>query len=172
MLYLTAMDLWANKNRLPGFTIVELLIVIVVIAILASITVVAFNGIQDRAIEASIRSDLRNSRTKLLAYQIDNGRYPTVSAYYGSKMTTPCTPGTFTNAAYCPLVSNDRAFGQYMPMGLGAGYRLTIGYGTKGFVMDETGTVTEMSCSVATSQSAFIGYSTVYECGSDGMYSQ
>lgn len=40
--------MWA-KHKQSGFTIVELLIVIVVIAILASITVVAYTGIQDRA---------------------------------------------------------------------------------------------------------------------------
>lgn len=40
------MKRWAKS---PGFTIVELLIVIVVIAVLAAITVVAFNGIQERA---------------------------------------------------------------------------------------------------------------------------
>jgi prepilin-type N-terminal cleavage/methylation domain-containing protein len=43
------------KNR--GFTIVELLIVIVVIGILAAITVVAFNGIQDRARLTKVQSD-------------------------------------------------------------------------------------------------------------------
>lgn len=41
-----------------GFTIVELLIVIVVIGILAAITVVAYNGIQQRANNAKIASDL------------------------------------------------------------------------------------------------------------------
>ena len=38
-----------ERMKVRGFTIVELLIVIVVIAILASITIVAFNGIQARA---------------------------------------------------------------------------------------------------------------------------
>mgnify|MGYP006209457325 CR=1 FL=1 len=38
---------WAQKQT--GFTIVELLIVIVVIAILAAVSIVAYNGIQDRA---------------------------------------------------------------------------------------------------------------------------
>ena len=37
------------KNKQFGFTIVELLIVIVIIGILAAITVVAYNGIQNRA---------------------------------------------------------------------------------------------------------------------------
>ena len=44
-----------HKN---GFTIVELLIVIVVIAILAAISIVAYNGIQDRARQSKIRTDL------------------------------------------------------------------------------------------------------------------
>ena len=35
---------WQRNSK--GFTIVELLIVIVVIAILAALTIVAFNGIQ------------------------------------------------------------------------------------------------------------------------------
>ncbi len=40
--------MWARNKQL-GFTIVELLIVIVVIAILAAITIVSYNGIQERA---------------------------------------------------------------------------------------------------------------------------
>ena len=47
-------------NRQNGFTIVELLIVIVIIAILAAITVVAYNGIQDRSRTSKIQGDLRN----------------------------------------------------------------------------------------------------------------
>jgi len=38
-----------TRHQRPGFTIVELLIVVVVIAILASITIVSYNGIQSRA---------------------------------------------------------------------------------------------------------------------------
>lgn len=41
------------KSKNAGFTIVELLIVIVVIGILAAITIVAFNGVQNRAKDAA-----------------------------------------------------------------------------------------------------------------------
>lgn len=43
-----------------GFTIVELLIVIVVIGILAAITIVSYTGVTARANESSVQSDLRN----------------------------------------------------------------------------------------------------------------
>lgn len=45
-------------KKQSGFTIVELLIVIVVIAILATITIVAFSGIQERARQAKVKQDI------------------------------------------------------------------------------------------------------------------
>lgn len=47
-----------TNTKINGFTIVELLIVIVVIAILAAISIVAFRGIQDRAKVSKANSDL------------------------------------------------------------------------------------------------------------------
>lgn len=59
-----------------GFTIVELLIVIVVIGILAAITVVAYNGIQNRANDTAVQSDLRNFGTIMAQYKAINGQHP------------------------------------------------------------------------------------------------
>ena len=67
--------MWA-KNKQRGFTIVELLIVIVVIAILAAITIVAFNGIQKRGSDSQRKSDIAAITKALELYYIDNGRYP------------------------------------------------------------------------------------------------
>jgi prepilin-type N-terminal cleavage/methylation domain-containing protein len=62
-----------------GFTVVELLTVIVVMGILASITVVVYNGIQGRAY-ASTAIAARSAYVKALKlYRVDNGRYPIVT---------------------------------------------------------------------------------------------
>ena len=65
-----------NKLHSRGFTIVELLVVIVVIGILAAITVVAYNGIQERANFSRLQADLKSLNKALLLYHADNGVYP------------------------------------------------------------------------------------------------
>ena len=62
-----------SNLRQRGFTIVELLIVIVVIAILAAISIVAYNGIQTRARATSIISDLRATEKAFRAYAVTTG---------------------------------------------------------------------------------------------------
>ncbi len=67
---------WAKQTR--GFTIVELLIVIVVIAILAAITIVSYNGIQNRAYDSTVQTDLKTAYSKILIYRETdgNGAFP------------------------------------------------------------------------------------------------
>ncbi|MCD8561687.1 type II secretion system GspH family protein [Candidatus Saccharibacteria bacterium] len=59
-----------------GFTIVELLIVIVVIAILATITVVAYTGVQNRAKISQLQANLKSAYIALEAYRAEHGEYP------------------------------------------------------------------------------------------------
>jgi len=58
-----------RQSRHHGFTIVELLIVIVIIGILAAITIVAFNGVQGKAKIAVIQSDLSQASKSLDVYR-------------------------------------------------------------------------------------------------------
>lgn len=77
--------MWVQKQK--GFTIVELLIVIVVIGILAAISVVAYNSVTDRANTNKISADLRNLRQAIdVARNRDSValRYVTLSAATGS----------------------------------------------------------------------------------------
>lgn len=98
------------KDR--GFTIVELLIVIIVIAILAAITVVAYNGVQNRANDAAVQNDLKNFGKKMELFKIDNGTYPAAgdfTAALGLKFTKQAY-GTDTqgrNVRYCINSSTD-----------------------------------------------------------------
>lgn len=83
------------KNRATSaFTVVELIIVIAVIAILATVTIVAYNGIQQNAHQAALISDLDNTAA-IMAHDINaNGAYAaTVTVADGGK-GLPTNSGT------------------------------------------------------------------------------
>lgn len=97
-----------------GFTIVELLIVIVVIGVLATITIIAFNGVQQRALVSSVSSGLSQAKKKLEVYKVQEGAYPaagsladagitdsaTLTYQYTSDGTTFCLTGTSKTVSY------------------------------------------------------------------------
>lgn len=61
-------------NRQKGFTIVELLIVIVVIGILAAITIVSYSGIQQRARLSTATSEISQLNKAILTARINQGK--------------------------------------------------------------------------------------------------
>ena len=65
-----------KKLNVKGFTIVELLIVIVIIGILATIGFVAFSGAQNKAKKSDAVSTLSQVKSKLGEYNVDNSNYP------------------------------------------------------------------------------------------------
>jgi len=65
-----------RKKDSNAFTIVELLVVIVVIGILATITMVSYTGISGKATVASLQSDLSNATKQLKIFNVDNNNYP------------------------------------------------------------------------------------------------
>lgn len=67
------------KKTTSGFTIVELLIVIVVIAVLAAISIVAYTGVQQRARDSQRKSDIAQIAKALQLYAADNGPMFTAS---------------------------------------------------------------------------------------------
>lgn len=66
------------KVKQQGFTIVELLIVIVVIGILAALVITTFTGIQQRARNTERETDIKAIHGQVEAYYAQQGRYPTL----------------------------------------------------------------------------------------------
>lgn len=71
-----AMIFYSEQNQKHGFTVVELLIVIVVIAILAAISIVAYNGIQQRSNNTAIIEAASRTTRLIQAYVAAEGTYP------------------------------------------------------------------------------------------------
>jgi prepilin-type N-terminal cleavage/methylation domain-containing protein len=67
------------KKRNQGFTIVELLIVIVVIGILALLVITTYSGIQQKARNSKRQTDAQSLQTQLEAFYSQNGYYPSLT---------------------------------------------------------------------------------------------
>lgn len=69
-----------KKEKLPGFTLVELLVVISIIGLLSSFAVVSLNTARAKARDALRKGDMAQIRTALNLYYDDHFGYPTSSA--------------------------------------------------------------------------------------------
>jgi prepilin-type N-terminal cleavage/methylation domain-containing protein len=84
----------AGVTRSDGFTIVELLVVIVVIGILAAITIISYTGVSQRATIASLTSDLDNASKQLKLDLVLNGVYPSSLSVANGGKGIPSSSGT------------------------------------------------------------------------------
>jgi general secretion pathway protein G len=90
-----------------GFTIVELLIVIVVIGILAAIVIVAYTGVQGRARDSQRLSDMKTIMKALEIYKLNNGVYPSPNQTPNGGGWEVSTNGTTATNFLSALVSNN-----------------------------------------------------------------
>lgn len=117
-----------KKDR--GFTIVELLIVIVVIAILAAIVIVAYNGVQNRANASTAKSNAEAVQKIVEAYAADdsagNGLYPTLAQLNGwtGGVTRKPSGVTVVSTTLDATAANGKTI-QYVPKGTTGG---CVGY--------------------------------------------
>lgn len=74
------MNAHQERQQDRGFTLVELLIVIVILGILATVTVFAVQGITDRGKESVCDADRKTYEVAVEAYWAQNGAYPATDA--------------------------------------------------------------------------------------------
>ena len=111
----------AKNIKNQGFTLVELLIVIVIIAILTVVSLVAYNGLQNQAKTSAAKSTVDSVAKKAELYNTEEGKYPdgiakltgadTKKSYYiapanvtelGSDTFGSTTPTTTVKYEKCP----------------------------------------------------------------------
>ena len=66
-----------SKNRQAGFTLIEVMVVIVILAILAGLVVPKVVGQSDKARVKTTETALSNTSNAIDMFKVDNGRYPT-----------------------------------------------------------------------------------------------
>ena len=120
-----------TPKNFGGFTIVELLVVIVVIGILAAITIISYTGISSKASVSSLQSDLSNAKKQLALYYVDHGVYPT-----SLSNNCPTNPNSqpFPDNRYCLKLSSGNTFSDYYTLGV------TTSPDGFGLVADKSGT--------------------------------
>jgi type II secretion system protein G len=120
----TALRKSLNKENDKGFTLIELLVVIIIVGILAAIAIPIFLNQRKKAVDASMKSDVRTIATQMETAFTDNQAYPTTGVTLAAnglnlgvggetvRMSPNNVPHIYVNAkadAFCVLVSNDKS---------------------------------------------------------------
>ena len=99
-----------KKERQRGFTLMELMVVIVIMGVLASLVVPNLMGNKDRADRQKAASDIIALENALDMYKLDNHRYPTTEQGLEALITAPAQAPRAENynpdgiSAVCPPI--------------------------------------------------------------------
>jgi general secretion pathway protein G len=83
------METTMNRKKLSGFTLIEVMIVVVILGILASIIVPKIMGRPDEARATKAKQDIRAITAALDLYRLDNYSYPTTEQGLEALVTKP-----------------------------------------------------------------------------------
>lgn len=82
----------ANQDRQKGFTLLEIMVVIVILGLLASLTIPSLMGNKEKADKQKAASDIVALENALDMYRLDNGRYPSSEQGLAALVAKPERP--------------------------------------------------------------------------------
>jgi len=124
------------RNRQSGFTLIEIMVVVVILAVLGALVVPKILENVDKARVTRAQSDIRAIQTALDLYRLDNFKYPTTEQGLQALVTQPSDP-TITNyrsGGYLPSLPKDPwgNFYQYASPGANGRDYDIVSYGRDG----------------------------------------
>jgi general secretion pathway protein G len=100
-------DTMRSRRSQQAFTLIELLLVMVILAILAAIVVPKFTGLGEKANIQAAQAQISNFKTALDAYEVANGGYPTSEQGLQALITNPGNLPNWTQLLSESKVPND-----------------------------------------------------------------
>lgn len=94
--------------RQQGFTLIEVMIVVAILGILATLVVVSIGGRQDQALVTATKSDLQAISQALDLYKLDNFKYPTTDQGLEALVVKPDSSRNWPEGGYLKKVPVDQ----------------------------------------------------------------
>ena len=97
----------AAARRQRGFTLIEIMVVVVILGILSALVLPNVLGRVDDARKEAARTEIRNIEGALKLYRLDNFRYPTADQGLEALVSQPADPNIRNWRQYLPKMPND-----------------------------------------------------------------
>jgi general secretion pathway protein G len=100
----------ARRYNQDGFTLIEIMVVILILGLLATIVVQSLRGAADKAKRVKAQADLAEYKTALDRYYLDNGTYPSTDQGLAALVSAPSSgriPANYESGGYIERLTND-----------------------------------------------------------------